>query len=223
MIDIPEPLKRYDRFYYLIEFLSNLKYGVSFEEIAEAVDKSVKTIRRDLEAMEGTFGIDLIKERRDDRKFRYRIEEEATKFRPLLLSTYEVLALYFIRGFAHFNDIPFVQKNLAEVFKKIDVSSQKTKTISGNDFFKRVSNLFVLPRELGGKIYDEKSKMDFLEKFVEAALDYKVCELTYGTGEREKKHRIGALHFFNYRDAIYISWLRTLHSLSTMTMISILT
>jgi len=31
-----------------------------------------------------------------------------------------------------------------------------------------------------------------------------LCEITYGKGETEKKYRIAPLHFFNYRDAIYI-------------------
>jgi predicted DNA-binding transcriptional regulator YafY len=91
LIDIPEPIKRYDRFYYLVEHLSNLRYGVTVEEMAEAVGKSEKTIRRDLSAMEITCGIELKKERGDDRKYRYRIEKDKAAFRPLLLSTYEVL------------------------------------------------------------------------------------------------------------------------------------
>jgi predicted DNA-binding transcriptional regulator YafY len=204
LIDIPEPIKRYDRFHYLVEHLSNLRYGVTVEEMAEAVRKSEKTIRRDLLAMEAILGIELIKERGDDRRYRYRIEKDRAAFRPLLLSTYEVLALYFIRGFAHFRDIPFIQKNLTEVFKKINDSTAKAQTRVGNDFFKRVSNLFILPRELGGKVYGNKTSLNFIDKIIEAALDYRVCELTYGIGEREKKYRIGPLHFFNYRDTIYI-------------------
>jgi hypothetical protein len=180
LIDIPEPIKRYDRFHYLIEYLSNLRYGVTVGEMAEAVGRSEKTIRRDLEAMEAILGIELIKERGDDRKYRYRIEKDKAAFRPLLLSTYEVVALCFIRGFAHFRDILFIQNNLAEVFKKINDSTEKVRVASGNDFFKRVSNLFILHRELGGKVYGDKGNLDFLEKLIKAALDYQVCELTYG-------------------------------------------
>lgn len=204
MIDIPEPIKRYDRFYYLVEYLSNLKFGVTVEEIAKAVGKSEKTVRRDLEAIEGILGIELVKERGEDKKYRYRIEKQATKLRPLLLSTYEVLALYFVRGFSHFKDVPLVQKNLAEVFRKISVSTKESESRAGNDFFKRVSNLFILPRELGGRVYYEKSGMDFLEKLIDAALDYKVCEITYEVWETVKKCTIGILHFFNYRDTMYL-------------------
>jgi hypothetical protein len=118
------------------------------------------------------------------------------------MSTYEVVALYFIRGFTHFRDIPFIQRNLAEVFKKINDSTEKARVGSGNDFFKRVSNLFILPRELGGKVYGNKGSLDFVEKLIKAAIDYRVCKLTYGT--EEKKYRIGPLHFFNYRDAMYV-------------------
>lgn len=205
MIDIPEPIGKYDRFYYLIECLSNHKTGVTVEEIAEAVVKSEKTVRRDLKSIEGNiFGINLIKQRGEDNKFRYRIEKQAATFRPLLLNTYEVLALYFIRGFAHFKDIPFMQENLHEVFKKIDLTASEAKKNAGNDFFNRVSNLFILPRELGGKIYAEKKKLNYLERIIEAALDHKICEITYGKGKTEKEYKIAPLHFFNYRDAIYV-------------------
>jgi predicted DNA-binding transcriptional regulator YafY len=205
LIDIPEPIGKYDRFYYLIECLSNHKTGVTVQEIADAVLKSEKTVRRDLKSIEGNiFGINLIKDRGADSKYRYRIEKHAATFRPLLLNTYEVLALYFIRGFAHFKDIPFMQGNLKEVFKKIDLTASEAKKNAGNDFFNRVSNLFILPRELGGKIYGERNKLSYLEKIIEAALDNRICEIIYGKGDTEKEYKIAPLHFFNYRDAIYV-------------------
>ncbi len=205
LIDIPEPIGKYDRFYYLIECLSNHKTGVTVYEIADAVLKSEKTVRRDLKSIEGNiFGISLIKKRGTDNRYKYRIEKQAATFRPLLLNTYEVLALYFIRGFAHFKDIPFMHENLKEVFKKIDLTASEAKKNAGNDFFGRVSNLFILPRELGGKIYGEKNKLGYLEKIIEAALDFRICEIIYGKGDAEKKYKIAPLHFFNYRDAIYV-------------------
>jgi predicted DNA-binding transcriptional regulator YafY len=205
LIDIPEPIGKYDRFYYLIECLSNHKTGVTVQEIADAVLKSEKTVRRDLKSIEGNiFGINLIKDRGADSRYRYRIEKQAATFRPLLLNTYEVLALYFIRGFAHFKDIPFMQGNLKEVFKKIDLTASEAKKNAGNDFFNRVSNLFILPRELGGKIYGERNKLSYLEKIIEAALDNRICEIIYGKGDTEKEYKIAPLHFFNYRDAIYV-------------------
>lgn len=115
-----------------------------------------------------------------------------------------MLSLYFIRGFAHFKDIPFIQNNLTEVFRKIKVLTGESKPGERINFFKRLSSLFVLPRELGGKVYIEKSRLNFLEKLIEAALDYRVCELTHGIGKNEKRYKFGPLHFFNYRDAIYI-------------------
>lgn len=202
MVYIPESAKRYDRLFTMMEWLSDLKYGATVEEIAGEMGKSKKTIRRDLEAIEKTLGIKFIREKGNDRNYRYRIEKQATRFRPLLLSTYEILALYFVRGFAHFKDIPFIQKNLADVFKKISVSGTESVTKTEHDFFRRVSNLFILPRELGGRIYNQRNKMEFLEKLVGAALDCKVCEVTHN--ETKKKFKIGPLHFFNYRDAMYI-------------------
>lgn len=205
MIYIPEPIGKFDRFYYIIECLSNHKTGATVEEIAEAVMKSVKTVRRDLKAMElSILDIDVIKERGADRKYRFRIEKHAAKFRPLLLSTYEVLALYFIRGFAHFKDIPFINYHLSEVFKKFDISAKEAQKTSGNEFFKRISTLFILPRELGGKVYSRKNELNSMEKIIEAAINNQVCELTYGKVDREKTYKIAPLHFFNYRDAIYI-------------------
>jgi predicted DNA-binding transcriptional regulator YafY len=186
----------------MMEWLSNLRYGLTIEEIAEGTGKSEKTVRRDFEAIEKTLRIKLIKEMGNDRKYRYRMEKQATKFRPLLFSTYEILALYFVRGFAHFKDIPFVQKNLAEVFNKISLSAAESQVKTKNDFLERVSNLFILPRELGGRLYNQENNMEFLEKLINAALDYKVCDVTHG--EKGKKFKIGPLHFFNYRDAMYI-------------------
>jgi len=205
LIEIPEPIGKYDRFYYIIECLSNHKTGATVEEIAEAVMKSEKTVRRDLKAMElSIFDIDVIKARGEDKKYRYRIEKHAAKFRPLLLGAYEVLALYFIRGFAHFKDIPFMHNHLGEVFNKIDISAQEAERRSGNEFFKRISTLFILPRELGGKVYSEKNQLNSFELITEAAINNQVCEINYGKGETEKKYKIAPLHFFNYRDAIYI-------------------
>jgi len=205
LIYIPEPIGKYDRFYYLIECLSNHETGVTVEDIAEAVMKSEKTIRRDLKAMEGNIlDIDVVKVRGEDRKYRYRIEKHAAKFRPLVLSAYEVLALYFIRGFAHFKDIPFMHHHLFEVFNKIDISAKEAQKRSGNEFFKRISTLFILPRELGGKIYSEKDQLKSFEKIIEASINNNVCEITYGRGETERNYKIAPLHLFNYRDAIYI-------------------
>ncbi len=202
MVYIYEAAKRYDRLFTMMEWLSNLRYGVTIEEIADGTGKSEKTVRRDLEAIEKTLRIKLIKEIGNDRKYRYRMEKQATRFRPLMLSTYEILALYFVRGFAHFKDIPFVQKNLAEVFNKISLSATESQAKTKNDFLERVSNLFILPRELGGRLYNQDNNMEFLEKLINAALDFKVCDVTHG--EKGKKFRIGPLHFFNYRDAMYI-------------------
>ncbi len=205
MIEIPEPIGKYDRFYYLIECLSNHRTGATVEEIAAAVMKSEKTVRRDLKAMEGNiFDIDVIKQRGEDKKYRYRIEKHATKFRPLLLSPYEVLSLYFIRGFAHFKDIPFMHRHLGEVFNKIDVSAEEAQKRTGNEFFKRISSLFILPRELGGKVYTEKDQLKSIERIIEAAINNQACEFYYGKGDIEKSYKIIPLHFFNYRDAMYI-------------------
>jgi len=178
LIEIPEPIGKYDRFYYIIECLSNHKTGATVEEIAEAVMKSEKTVRRDLKAMElSIFDIDVIKARGEDKKYRYRIEKHAAKFRPLLLGAYEVLALYFIRGFAHFKDIPFMHHHLGEVFNKIDISAQEAERRSGNEFFKRISTLFILPRELGGKVYSEKNQLNSFELITEAPINNQVAIL----------------------------------------------
>ncbi len=205
MIEIPEPIGKYDRFYYLIEYLSTHKTGVTVDEIAKAVMKSTKTVRRDLTAMDtGILDIDVIKERGPDRKYKYRVEKHATIFRPLLLSTYEVLALYFIRGFAHFKDNPFINHHLGKVFDKIDISVEKNDKGFGNEFFNRVSKLFILPRELGGKVYSRTNELNILEIIIEAAINYQICEIKYVKKNKENIYRIAPLHFFNYRDAIYI-------------------
>ena len=91
------------------------------------------------------FDIDVIKERGDDRKYRYRIEKHATPFRPILLNTYEIVALNFIMGFSHFKDLPIIQDNLNNIFKKISLSARETKEKTGSEFQERVSDLFVVP------------------------------------------------------------------------------
>lgn len=199
-----ETLGRFDRFYYLIEYLANLNTGLTVEEMAEETEKNEKTIRRDLDSIQAIFGLNLIKERGPDRKFRYRIEKHAVPFRPLVFNIDEILSLYFIRGFAHFKDISLIHKNINEIFKKIKLEAVEAKKRSGNNFHERVCNLFILPKELGGKVYNEESKIDFLKKLIEAALDLKICEITYGSGDSSKKYKIAPLHFFNYRDAIYL-------------------
>ncbi|HZX14225.1 MAG TPA: WYL domain-containing protein [Thermodesulfobacteriota bacterium] len=202
-MDIPEPIGRFDRIYYLIEYLAGLRRGVTVKEIAEAVNKHERTVRRDIRTLDSIFGIKLIRERGFDRKARFRIEKRDVSFRPLVFNTYEILALYFARGFSHFNDIPFIQRNLADVFTKIREAAEKYSPQERRDFFNRVSNLFMLPRELGGKVYSE-SNIAFLRQLIDAALDYQVCELSYGLGDKIKKYNIAPLHFFNYRDAIYL-------------------
>ena len=201
---LEDTLGKFDRIYYLIEYLANLNTGLTVEDMAEETGKNVKTIRRDLESIKAIFGLDLIKERGLDRKFRYRIEKRAVPFRPLVLNIYEIISLYFIRGFAHFKDVSLVHKNINELFKKIKLESVEAKKRSGNNFHERVCNLFILPKELGGKVYNEEVKIDFLQKLIEAAIDLKICEITYGSGESNNKYKIAPLHFFNYRDAVYL-------------------
>lgn len=195
-----EPESRSDRLFKMVDWLSDIRYGKTVQQIAEAMDTSVKTIRRDLNAIDKNMGIQLIRERGPDRKFRYRIKKESTRFRFPSLNTYEILSLYFIRGFSHFRDIPFVQKNLSGVFSKIN----DTKAVSGNEFLTRISNLFIMPRELGGRVLVNWHNMNFLESLISSALYFSVCEIVYESGAGEKKFRVGVLHFFNYRDAVYI-------------------
>ena len=202
-MDIPEPIGRFDRIYYLIEYLAGLRRGATLKEIAEAVNKHERTVRRDITSLDSIFGIKLIREIGHDRKARFRIEKENVGFRPVIFNVYEILALYFAKGFSHFNDIPFIQRNLAEVFTKIKESAEKHSLHGKKDFFNRVPNLFIVPKELGGKIYSE-SNIIFLKQLIDAALDYQVCELTYGLGDKLKKYKIAPFHFFNYRDAIYL-------------------
>ncbi len=201
---LPEPIGKFDAIYYLIEYLANLKYGATVEDMVQKLGKKEKTIRRYLVSIDCLEGVELTKERGPDRKYRYRINKFAAPFRPLFLSAEEVISLYFIRGFAHFRDIPLIHNNLSEVFKKIQVSANQMQKRTGNEFYKRVSELFILPRELGGKAHYKADYSDSLNKLIEAAIDYQVCELDYGTDDFTKKLLIGPLHFFNYRDAIYL-------------------
>ena len=200
MSDFDEAKGKYDRLFKIIDWLSGMRYGATVEQISEAMHKSVKTIRRDLKDIELTPDINLIKERGQDRKYRYRIKKESTRFRFPSLNTYEILALYFIRGFSHFKDIPFIQENLRDIFRKIHDS----KTESGNDLLNRVSNLFIMPRELGGRVLINWNNMGFLKDLISSALEFNVCEVIYQTEVGEKKFQVGVLHFFNYRDAVYI-------------------
>ena len=205
MSSIPEPIGKFDGFYYIIEYLSGLKTGLTVEELAKEIGRSEKTVRRYLDSMEySIFDIDVIKERGLDRKYRYRIEKHATPFRPILLNSYEIIALNFIRGFSHFKDLPIIQDNLNSIFRKISLSAKETKDKTGNEFQERVSDLFVVPLELGGKVYVKKDQVKFLELLIEAALDGNTCKALYGAGDRRKEYMLATLHFFNYRDVIYL-------------------
>ena len=201
---LEDTVAKFDRIYYLIEYLANLNSGLTVEDMAEETGKSEKTIRRDLSSIQAIFGLNLLTERGPDRKFRYRIEKHAVAFRPLVFNIDEILSLFFIRGFAHFKDISFIQKNINEVFNKIKLEAGESKKRSGNNFQERVSNLFILPKELGGKVSKEYDKIDFLQKLIGAAIDLRICDIAYGSSEIEKNYRIAPLHFFNYRDAIYL-------------------
>ncbi len=205
MSSIPEPIGKFDGFYYIIEYLSGLKAGLTVTEIAKEIGKSEKTVRRYLDSMEySIFDIDVIKERGIDRKYRYRIEKQAAPFRPILLNSYEIVALNFIRGFSHFKDLPIIQDNLNSIFRKISLSAKETKEKTGNEFQERVSDLFVVPLELGGKVYVKKDQVKYLELLIEASLDGNICTAIYGAGDKRKEYRLAPLHFFNYRDVIYL-------------------
>lgn len=202
---LPEPIGKFDAFYYLIEHLASINVGLTVKEISENIGKSEKTVRRYLDSIEKSIlGIELEKERDSNRNFRYRVKKHEVPFRPLLLNSYEVIALNFIRGFSHFKDFPFISNNVESVFNKISISASETKEKSGNDFQERVSKIFIMPKQLGGKVYNKKEELLFIKRLIEAALEYKVCNLVYGIGENSKNYKIAPLHFFNYRDAIYI-------------------
>lgn len=205
MNTFPEPIGKFDGFYYLIEYLSNLKNGLTVEELSNEIGKSEKTVRRYLNSMEHSiFDIDVIKKRGKDKKYRYRIEKHAAPFRPIPLNTYEIVALNFIRGFSHFKDFPIIQGNLNSIFNKISLSAKETKLRTGSDFHERVSKLFVLPLELGGKVYGKKNQFINLEILIKASLNNNVCNFVYGAGEKRKNYTLAPLHFFNYRDVIYL-------------------
>ena len=205
MKSLPEPINKIDGIYYLIEYLSYLDHGATIDGIVSELERSEKTIRRYLEYIDNIIiGVDLIKERGPDRKYRYRIEKQAAPFRPLVFNSYEVMSLFFIRGFAHFKDINFIQENLLNVFSKFKLSAKETSLRTGNNFQERISNLFILPRELGGKVYNDNKKPEILELIIKSALEHKQCEITYGSGKDIKRFTIAPLHMFNYRDALYL-------------------
>lgn len=201
---LDDTVGKFDRIYYLIEYLANLNNGLTVEDMAAETGKNEKTIRRDLQSIRAIMGLNVLEVRGPDRKIRYRIEKHAVPFRPLVFNIEEILTLYFIRGFAHFKDIGHIQRNINEIFKKIKLEAVEAKKRSGNQFHERVCNLFVLPKELGGKVYNGDDEIGFLQKLVGAAIDHKICEITYGNGESGKVFKIAPLHFYNYRDAIYL-------------------
>jgi len=205
MSQIPEPIRKTDGVYYLIRYLSTSKTGLTVDEIVDDINRSEKTVRRYLEEIENNIlDINLIKERGPDRKYRYKVENFAVPFGPLVFSAYEILALYFVRGFAHFKDFNFIHKHISAVFNTIELSSKEDKERTGDNFQERVSKLFILPKELGGKVYKDQIQLECIEMLINAALDHKVCEISYGAADNQNKYKVAPLHFFNYRDAIYL-------------------
>lgn len=199
----PEPVNKLDRIISIITLLSGNRYGLTIEEIAERMNRDERTIRRDLKEIENYFDTTIKRERGFDRKYRYTIDSKSVFFKPILFKVPEIIALYFIRGFAHFGDIPFIQSKLDSVFEKIH-SQADEKSNPQEDPFKRVSDLFISPRALSGRVSTEQMKTELLEKLINSALEYRVCSVTYTKDDNEREHRIGVLHFFNYRDALYL-------------------
>ncbi len=196
---ILEPIRKFDRIVYLIDYLLGLRRGLTVEEIAEQVDRSERTVRRDLIDLNLINGIRVIKEKGPDRKVRYRIEKRDMRatIRYLIgFTPSDILTLYLVKDLPY--DMPYIRIKLVEVFYKIKDMAEKNSYL--RKFFNRLSNLFIMPKKLAAKFCD-KSRTTFYKGLIDAALYSQVCELSR---DIEHKIKIAPLHFFNYRANVHL-------------------
>jgi predicted DNA-binding transcriptional regulator YafY len=156
----------------VLHALESSRHGASIDALADDLDVTTRTIRRDLSALQEA-GFPLFDERDDDGRVRWRIDGQVLKGLDAGFTLAELCALYLSRNLLEaVAGTPF-QRDLSNAFGRLG----KMLSPRMRQFLDRLPSVLVAkpgPRARGGA-----SSADIVARLLEATLHFRVASMRY--------------------------------------------
>jgi predicted DNA-binding transcriptional regulator YafY len=155
-----------------LHLLESSRHGVAIDALADELDVTTRTVRRDLAALQEA-GFPLYDERDDDGRVRWRIDGQVLKGLEAGFTLAELCALYLSRNLLEaVAGTPF-QRDLGNAFARLE----KMLSPRMRQFLDRLPSVLVAkpgPRARGGD-----SAADVIARLLEATLHFRVTRMRY--------------------------------------------
>src|SRR5688500_540663 len=152
--------------------MESSRHGASIDALAEELDVTTRTIRRDLAALQEA-GFPLYDERDDDGRVRWRLDGQVLKGIETGFTLAELCALYLSRNLLEaVAGTPF-QRDLTLAFARLE----KMLSPRMRQFLDRLPS--VLAAKLGPRARGAGSSADTVGKLLEATLHFRVTTIRY--------------------------------------------
>jgi proteasome accessory factor B len=156
----------------LLHALESSRHGAAIDAIADELEVTTRTIRRDLAALQEA-GFPLYDERDDDGRVRWRIDGQVLKGLDTGFTLAELCALYLSRNLLEsVAGTPF-QRDLTHAFERLE----KMLSPRMRQFLDRLPSVLAAkpgPRARGGE-----SSPDIVARLLEATLHFRVASMRY--------------------------------------------
>ena len=156
----------------ILHALESSRHGATISSLADELDVTTRTIRRDLAALQEA-GFPLFDERDDDGRARWRLDGQIMKGIETGFTLPELCALYLGRNLLEAVGATPFQRDLSLAFRRLE----KALTPRMRQFLDRLPG--VLTSKPGPRAAAVDSSIGSVEKLLEATLHYRTCRMTY--------------------------------------------
>ena len=183
----------------VLHALESSRHGVSIDALADDLDVTTRTIRRDLAALQEA-GFPLYDERDDDGRVRWRLDGHVLKGLETGFTLAELCALYLSRNLLEaVAGTPF-QRDLGLAFARLE----KMLSPRMRQFLDRLPKVLAAkpgPRARGGE-----STEDLVARLLEATLHFRVARMRYHSvsSGREKEYELHPYRLAFAQGALYL-------------------
>ena len=156
----------------VLHALESSRHGTTIPALADELDVTTRTIRRDLAALQEA-GFPLFDERDEDGRVRWRLDGQILKGLETGFTLPELCALYLSRNLLEAVGATPFQRDLALAFRRLE----KMLTPRMRQFLDRLPS--VLSAKPGPRAAAADPSSDVVGKLLEATLHYRVARMTY--------------------------------------------
>jgi len=182
----------------IIQALSSSGRGKIAVQLAEEVECTLRTVYRDLEALQAA-GFPVYNERDDDGRSLWQLSDAVKKQTPLPLSMPELMALYFCSDMVKTLPDTVFHESLASLFKKI----KATLPPASLHYLQHIGKTITV----GNKQYKNYSSCrDVIELINKAAIQWRSIQFMYYSmsGRRETKRTVDPYRIWFFKGSFYL-------------------